>query len=43
MAEARDESRARQGAQGTLFVIGLGLTICLLGFLVAAVSVWLLV
>jgi hypothetical protein len=42
MADARDESRARQGAQGTLFVIGLGLVICLLGLAVAAFSVWVL-
>jgi hypothetical protein len=40
MATGRDESRLRQGAQGTLFVIGLGLTTCLLGLLVAALFVW---
>jgi hypothetical protein len=42
MPTDRDESRLRQGAQGTLFVIGLGLTICLVGLLVATLLVWVL-
>jgi hypothetical protein len=37
--DERRESRLRQGAQGTLFMIGLGLAICLAGLLVAALMV----
>jgi hypothetical protein len=38
--DERRESRLRQGTQGTLFMIGLGLAICLVGLLVTALMVW---
>ena len=43
MVSEREESRLRQGAQGTLFVIGLGLAVCAAGLAVAALFVWVLV
>jgi hypothetical protein len=43
MVVERGESRLRQGVQGTLFVIGLGLAVCAVGLAVAALSVWVLV
>jgi hypothetical protein len=39
MTDERRESRLRQGAQGTLTMIALGLSICLAGLVMTAVMV----
>ena len=42
MPSRGEESRLRQGAKGTAFVVALGLTVCALGLLLAAALTWVL-